>query len=240
MKKIEITTTQNVTIEYGLAALGHRMVAFLIDQISLWVVVWILAAIEVTISPKAYLIMWYFTIAPLLFFYTFAFEYFNNGQTLGKMALKIRVIKKTGEKTTFLDFALRWVFRMIDIYGTLGSVASLGILSSTNNQRLGDILANTVVIKVAKNERMTLNTLLNLNKIKNYTPKFPEVVNMKEEAMLTLKETVQRYKNHKNFAHNTAVDLLVKKMEKELSIGQKGDKILFLEQLLKDYVVLTR
>lgn len=240
MNKIEITTTQNVTIEHELSPLIYRMVAFLLDLIILVVGCSILALVVEGIFGKAADIVMYFTIVPILFFYSLAFEYFNNGQSIGKKALRLRVIKKDGGKVLFLDYAMRWVFRTIDIYGSFGSIASLGIMASSKNQRLGDFLANTVVVRVGKTERMQLTNLLRLNQLENYVPTYPQVINMNEEAMLIVKETLQKNKIQNNYAHQKALDFLVEKIENELELKAPTDKIKFLNTLLKDYVVLTR
>ena len=156
------------------------------------------------------------------------------------MVLNLRVIRIDGEKVKFLDYVMRWVFRTIDIYGSVGSIAGFGVLASSKNQRLGDFLANTVVVRIEKNERMKLQNLLRLNKMKKYTPTYPQVVKMTEESMLIVKETIERSIKTNNYAHQKALDFLVQKMEKELQIEAPKNKVSFLKTLLKDYVVLTR
>jgi len=240
MNKIEITTTQNVTIEYELSNLIYRAVAFLLDFIILLIGASILSLIIKGIFGNVADILMYFTIIPIVFFYSLALEHFNNGQSIGKMALKIRVIKVDGEKTQFLDYAMRWVFRLVDIYGSLGSIAGLGILASSKNQRLGDFLANTVVVRIGKTERLKLENLLKLNKMDQYKTTYPQVIKMNEESMLIVKETIERHQNNLNYAHQKALELLINKLEIELDLEAPKNKIQFLKTLLKDYVVLTR
>jgi uncharacterized RDD family membrane protein YckC len=240
MNKIEITTTQNVTIEYETSPLIYRIVAFLLDLIIIAFSCFILTLVIQGVFGRAADIIMYFTIIPIIFFYSLAFEYFNNGQSIGKKALRLRVIKKNGSKTQFLDYTMRWVFRTIDIYGSLGSIASLGIMASSNNQRVGDFLANTVVVRIGKTERMKLQNLLRLNQMTQYVPTYPKIIKMEEETMLIVKETLQKHQKHNNYSHKKAIDLLVKKMELELDIEAPKDKTQFLKTLLKDYVVLTR
>jgi len=240
MKTTEITTAQNVTIEYEFASIVHRGIAFLLDLIILSFSYSILTAVVTFIFGNISDIVSYVTTIPILFFYSLFLEYFNNGQSLGKMALKIKVVKIDGEKTTFLDYAMRWIFRGVDIYGSFGVIAVLGILTSSKRQRLGDFLANTIVVRTDKQERMQLQNLLKLNQLTNYEPSYPEVVNMNEASMLVVKETIDRYSKNSNYAHEQALMLLVKKMEVELNITSSENPILFLKTLLKDYVVLTR
>lgn len=240
MKKIEITTTQNVTIQYGLASGFYRSIAFLLDLVTITITSLILWGLQTWLIPEAYQITIYFTTIPFIVFYSLTFEYLNNGQSLGKMVLKLRVIRLDGEKVEFLDYVMRWVFRGIDIYSSFGGIAILGVIASTNSQRLGDLLANTTVVSVGKTERMKLQSLLKLNKMSNYVATYPQVIKMPEDAMLVVKETLQRHIKHNNFAHQKALDLLVEKMEQELAISAPENKTQFLKTLLKDYVVLTR
>jgi len=246
VKNIEITTTQNVTIQYGLASPVYRAIAFLLDLITILIGCVIIEYIQESLIPSAPQMMissdfgiQYLTVFSFVL-YSLVFEYVNNGQSLGKIVLKLRVIRLDGEKAQFLDYTMRWVFRWLDFYSSFGGVAVLGVISSTNNQRLGDLLANTTVVSVGKTERMRLQNLLKLNKMSNYTATYPQVTKMPEEAMLIVKETLQRQRKHNNFAHQQALDLLVKKMEQELDIEPPKNKIEFLKVLLKDYVVLTR
>lgn len=240
MNKIEITTTQNVTVEYELSPLIYRVVAFLLDFVILAVGCSILGAIIAGVFGRVADLVMYFTIIPIIFFYSLVFEHFNNGQSIGKKALSLRVLRADGEKTRFLDYVMRWVFRTIDIYGSVGAIAALGVLASSKNQRLGDFLANTVVVRVGKSERMKLQNLLRLNQMQKYIPTYPQVIKMEEESMLIVKETIERHKKNPNYAHHKALELLVAKMENELNIEAPANKTNFLKVLLKDYVVLTR
>jgi len=223
-----------------MANIVYRAIAFLIDLVVIGVGIGFMALITSGLSSSAQEMVMYFTTIPYFVFYSLAFEQLNNGQSLGKMALKLRVVRIDGEKANFLDYVMRWIFRALDIYSSGGSVAALAVISSANNQRIGDLLANTIVVNIGKTERMKLENLLKLNKMKNYKATYPEVVNMPESSMLIIKETLHRNQKHKNYAHQKALDLLVEKMVIELKLTAPKNKELFLKTLLKDYVVLTR
>ena len=156
------------------------------------------------------------------------------------MALKIRVIRNYGEKTNFLDYLMRWMFRIIDLYGSFGGIAFLGVLSSTNNQRTGDLLANTVVVSLRKDNRMKLDNLLKLNNQTKYIPVYPDVIKFNEETMLIVKEVLKKQLKHHNVAHKKAFDLLIEKLALELNIKTPKNQVEFLKTLLKDYILLTR
>jgi len=240
MDEIEITTTQNITIHYELASGLERAVAFFIDLIVLSLSLLSLFGI-IKLAFENYLEnLIYFIILPIGVFYSLFFELFNNGQSLGKMALKIRVIHMDGERTNFSNYLMRWMFRFLDIYGSLGCIAFLGVLSSTNNQRTGDLLANTVVVSLKKNNRMGLDKLLKLNKESSYIPKYHEVLKFDEDTMLLIKEVLKKRLKYPNVAHLEAFDMLVEKMATELKIDIPKNKVDFLNTLLKDYIILTR
>jgi len=48
-------------------------------------------------------------------FYTLVLESLLQGQTIGKRALKIRVVKIDGYQATFSDYVVRWFFRIVDV-----------------------------------------------------------------------------------------------------------------------------
>lgn len=240
MDEIEITTTQNITIHYELASIFERIVAFIIDLIILSLSASILFASANALFPLAEGIIIYLTLLPIIVFYSLFLELFNNGQSFGKMALKLRVIRIDGEKTNFLDYLMRWMFRILDIYGSFGGIAFLGVLSSTNNQRTGDMLANTVVVSLRKDNRIKLDNLLKLNNQTKYIPVYTDVLKLDEETMLIIKEVLKKQLKYPNEAHKKAFDLLVEKITQELNLKAPKNKVEFLKTLLKDYILLTR
>lgn len=240
MKNIEITTSQNVTIQYNLATPLERALSFFLDVTILTVTYFLLRLLLTIFFPSNIDLLQYIFILPIIIFYSLAFEHWNNGQSPGKKVLKIRVIRLDGENIRFLDYMMRWIFRPLDIYGSLGGVAFLSVISSQYGQRLGDLLANTVVVNIGKNDRLTLDKLLQLHETQDHKITYPQVVKMPEEAMLIVKETLTKWVRQDNSAHEEAFSLLVKKMEKELQVKAGKDREQFLRTLLKDYIILTR
>jgi uncharacterized RDD family membrane protein YckC len=240
LRTIEITTSQNVTITYPLASVWERILALWIDMVIMTIGALLFAGIFKLFSSDYSDIMIYLTAIPLVVLYSLLFELFNHGQSAGKMLLKIRVIRLDGDKTGFFDYLMRWVFRCLDIYFSLGSVAIISIVSSNYSQRLGDLLANTVVVSVGKTDRTSLTNLLKIGEASQKKVTYPQVTKLPESAMLVLKETLSRHTDFDNEGHEKALDLLVKKMEKELAVKAPADKHRFLNVLLHDYIVLTR
>jgi hypothetical protein len=174
-------------------------------------------------------------------FYSLLFETLNNGQSIGKMALRIQVIKVAGGKITFSDYVARWIFRLIDIYFSLGAIASILVVSSAKGQRIGDVVANTAVVKTTSQLNLTLKDLLALHEKKSYTPKYLQARKLHEEDALLIKSTLDRYRKFNNESHKEAIELLTSRIKEVLNIeSHEGDQSKFLQTVLQDYIILSR
>jgi uncharacterized RDD family membrane protein YckC len=78
--------------------------------------------------------------------YFFLFEWRWNGQTPGKRLLHLRAIKVDGSPVSWIDVLLRNLARPIDAFGPMGLIGLLMIFVSPHAQRLGDLMARTLVI----------------------------------------------------------------------------------------------
>lgn len=244
MRTIDIRTTQNVTITYELALVRDRIFAFLIDVIALLVAIGILVFIFEMLggwSRDLETAFYFLVILPLFLFYTLVFEFLANGRTLGKMALQLKVVKLDGTQLQFGDYMLRWVFRMIDIWGTFGALAGIVASSTDHGQRLGGLVSNSTVVRLKPKLYVRLSDILKINSLDNYEPQFPAVRNFRESDMLLMKQTLERYYRFKNDAHKKAVVELSVKASEVLGLPEVPErKIAFVKTLIKDYIVLTR
>ncbi len=243
MKNIEIITTQNVVLQYELAGLKDRALAFLIDSLCIVIGFSILVTIGTIFtggSEESAAVMVFFVMG-MFMFYSLAFETLNNGQSIGKMALRIQVIKVAGGKITFSDYVARWVFRLIDIYFSLGAIASILVVSSGKGQRIGDVVANTAVVKKVSKLNLTLPDLLALHERKTYTPKYLQARKLHEEDALLIKSAIDRYRKFDNESHEEAIQLLTARIKEVLGIdAHEGDQVRFLQTVLQDYIILSR
>ncbi len=71
------------------------------------------------------------------------------GQTVGKMIVKIKVLREDGSKISYTDAAVRTILRIIDAlpYFLPYLIGAMLIWRSDTRQRLGDRAAHTVVVK---------------------------------------------------------------------------------------------
>jgi uncharacterized RDD family membrane protein YckC len=80
--------------------------------------------------------------------YSILLEYYWNGATIGKKILRLKVIDASGLKLQFNQVLIRNILRIFDalpIFYLLGGVFAL---LSKRYQRLGDLLAQTLVIRI--------------------------------------------------------------------------------------------
>ncbi len=240
-KRIDITTTQNVVIDYKAATVLERALAWLIDFISLGVSILILYLIIAAILPNQYqntasLII----VMPLFLTYHLLCEILFGGVSLGKHALGLRVVKINNEPVSVYDYFLRWSFRLVDIAATSGIMAVITISSSPRNQRIGDFLADTTVIKISKTDRLTLSQVLGLDALKDYEPQYPEVNSLSESDMIVIKEVIDRIGHDYGPANRSLLEDTISHLEKVLDVKPASRDINFLKILIKDYVALTR
>ncbi|MEM6830851.1 MAG: RDD family protein, partial [Bacteroidota bacterium] len=116
MQNIEINTTQNVHITYEVAHLGDRALAFLIDLLVIGLGALVSMLFSAIVSTSSTSFVFYLIAVPYAAFYTLISEILMKGQTLGKKALKVQIVKLSGVEAKASDYFLRWIFRLIDIY----------------------------------------------------------------------------------------------------------------------------
>ncbi len=243
MKHIEIKTTQNVIISYELANVFNRFFAWLIDLliigVSYVIILVVFSAFSMLSGASDVLV--YLIIMPIFFFYALAFEWFTHGYSPGKKMLRIRVVKLNGTPLSFVDVVLRWCFRMVDIYFSLGAIAAALINSTDFSQRIGDIVAHTVVIKMGSGMNISLADIQKIKTLSDYTPVYPGVKKLDESDMLLIKKVLERSNKFDNPAHVQALQMAAQKMARFLELDDVPEnENLFLSTCIKDYIVLTR
>jgi uncharacterized RDD family membrane protein YckC len=245
MKTIEITTTQNVTIEYHFASVGERIFAFIIDIVILGFasILWTILVMNILRGSDGdhFLSLFLFGFFPIIcyFLYFLLFEGFT-GQTLGKKALAIKVVRLDGQEPQLGDYGIRALFHLLDTFFSLGILATALVASTDKHQRIGDMAANTCVVKLNPVAAFRLSDILRIDSKDSYEPVYPQVTQLKEEDMLLVKTTLARYRAHQNESHTEAVISITQRICEILNIEYPSDSIHFLNVILKDYIVLTR
>jgi uncharacterized RDD family membrane protein YckC len=155
--QLNIETPELVSIELPLAGIGSRFIAILVDSLILgaaslllvFLAVFVIASLAAVGLNSA---TWGIGILILIFFllnwgYFALFEAFNNGRTLGKRVAKIRVIHQSGRGINFVEALARNLVRFIDYLPGFYGVGIVAMFLSRRSQRLGDMVAGTLVVR---------------------------------------------------------------------------------------------
>src|SRR5260370_8767086 len=97
-------------------------------------------------------------------------EWTFRGQTLGKRVMNLRVVDADGLRLRFSQIVVRNLLRTIDMMPGLYTVGGIVLLLSPKLQRLGDIAANTIVIRTNTEAIPDLEPLLggSYNSLRSY------------------------------------------------------------------------
>lgn len=149
-----IVTPEAVVLDFDTAGVGTRVVAELLDLlVQGTALVIVLLALSVSAgatgsSGSTIVVIAMFLLSFLVLVgYPIAFETLWNGRTLGKAALGLRVVTREGAPIRFRHAAIRGIFLLVELWLFLGSLALASILLSKRNQRIGDLVAGTVVLR---------------------------------------------------------------------------------------------
>lgn len=185
-----VKTPENVTLEFELAGVGSRGIAVIIDTLVQNLIFLFIVLISYLAFGDGYFDLLhendntlYVVIAILLIFivqfgYFLLFEAFTKGSTIGKKIVGLKVIMANGEPVSFTGVLVRNLLRIGDF---LPGFYGVGIFSTVLNERymrVGDLAANTVVIKV-KNRKTDFSGIRNPNAEQRNI-----FISPKEEALL--------------------------------------------------------
>lgn len=161
-------TPERVAVQYELSGLGTRFYAWVADLIAIFllqIALFLFALVTLFAFPNLLpeipapgliiaILAFVFGALPLLYFTIL--ERVLDGQTFGKRTAKIRVVMADGVALTFTAVLIRNIFRLLDNLPLLWPVPFF----NARFQRLGDIVAGTIVINEAPPELNALRAQL--------------------------------------------------------------------------------
>lgn len=236
-----INTTQNVIINYEVASAGERILARLLDLVmfvAYFVLIYLLAGQIITafswktqqeIGPLIYMLL------PLpVITYTLWCESIFNGRSFGKMVLGLKVVKVDGTPAGLGDFAFRWITRILE--GETGIFTSLALpvaLISNKSQRIGDMIAGTIVIRTKVRNSIRSTILAQINP--SYRVVFPQVAVLTDKDMNIIRNIMQQSYSTANFA---LMETLAAKVKQTMNVNPDPRQLpspQFLNIVLADY-----
>jgi uncharacterized RDD family membrane protein YckC len=239
MNTIHITTSQNIDVEYELGSLGDRIVGWIIDWLILvayTIVIFFLIGFS-NLGRFIELNPWVAVAFVLpIFLYDLLCEMLLNGQSPGKRVMNIKVISLNGLQPSFGQYLNRWLFRLIDFSFSSGLVALIMVAVTEKKQRLGDLVAGTILVKTKLRTQLH-QTIYQPFSTDAYQVTYPEVINLKDHDMQLIKEVIITVSR----TGNSMLALQAQqKIEQVLQIYSKETApITFLQVILTDYNYVT-
>ena len=248
MLTVKLDTGFNIEIDFVISPFHRRMFAWCLDiLVMLFYGLLCNKLIEYLPQNKLSENHWLLILIgfPVLFYYP-VMEILTNGQTVGKKIMGIRVITLEGGQASISQYIIRWVFRLADfpiwVFGAIASgslpwfssvLAFSGIacvILSDKSQRIGDIVAGTIVIFTRSKSSWQDTVFTEVEE--GYTPRYPQVMQMSDKDLNSLKMIIVTVKKNNN--HDLAFRI-AERIKLKLNMQGDQDSLDFLETLLKDY-----
>ena len=168
-RTLDVRTPESIAFSYELAGIGSRFLAVTLDLLLQIVIllalvlgaVWMGAhsgskPVHLTGAAElAYNIIvgiLIFIVFMIFFGYFILFEALWNGQTPGKKALGIRVVRDGGYPIDFSASLVRNLIRVGEMMFGYYAISAIAAVFSPENKRLGDMAAGTIVVREARME----------------------------------------------------------------------------------------
>ena len=255
MPVIQIATAFNIDIEFELAPFHKRLLAYLIDF--LLIILYLLSMLYLLFGgfklgdgSQGFVIL--VLVLPTMF-YTMLSELLLNGQTVGKKIMQIKVVSLDGGEPTLGQYLLRWFMRFYEwgfivfflfwgngvmgfIFLIFGGVTSVIIMAvSPKSQRLGDLVAGTVVVNTQSKLTVDDTIFMQVGR-PGYKVTFPEVMRLSDRDINTVMSVLQQAKksNHYDMCNRVAF-----KVQDVLKVSTEMYAMDFLEKIMEDYNYLS-
>lgn len=226
-----IVSSQNVRIEQQSASIGARAGALLIDLIIMGGLDYLFTIMHLyDLFDHDSTIALGFIIYFLPWIYPVVSETFLNGQTFGKKVFHMRVVTLEGGGPKLTSLILRWLMLPIDLFFACG-IGEMCVFFTERQQRLGDIIAGTWVVKTQTYETDNIN-LNGYNHDDNYQVEYPKAKNLKPSQALVIADAIDA-----SDSPNVRFALLdlSRKVENIVGKSHHDDITAFLTAVLNDY-----
>ena len=230
MYTIAVRTAQNVIIHYPIASIGDRILAHLLDSLIKILYIVLVVVLVVSIGMEELWVVYVLLALPFIF-YTLAFEILMNGQTPGKRALDIQVVKLDGTTPSIGGYVARWLFALIEFSFFSGLIAVIIILVSGKGQRLGDMVGGTSVVKLIPQQAVSSRDIFVAPQT-DYQPTFTQVMALNEKDIELIQQALEVNRTQGN---DRPVLMATDRVKSLLGIQTDLPPVKFLYTIVKDY-----
>lgn len=149
--QLTITTPEHVPIRLEPAGAGSRFLAMMIDYVITSAIGGGVGMILSVFLPTGIALAIFITVSFVLSWgWHVWFETQRNGQTVGKRALSLRVVDARGLPISLHQSLVRNIVRVLDFLPLFYGLAAVVTLVDPLRRRLGDLVADTLVIREAQ------------------------------------------------------------------------------------------
>ena len=192
--------------------------------------------------------------------YHVVLEITMNGQSLGKKITSMRVVDENGGKASISQFVIRWLLRLSDLwivaillflatdprfenaetvfivaFGVIFLITDIVlVVSSKKGQRIGDILAKTILIRTSA--KANIEDTVFIEVADSYVPSFPQIMQLSDKDINAIKSILETARKKSDF---NMAEAAASKIKAHLKIESSQSPFDFLAVLLKDYNYLS-
>lgn len=159
-----IDTPEQVNLSFDLAGIASRFLAVLLDMLFQSIAFLILFLVLGSALRTQALSSWgiaFLIIAAFVVFYVYfiLFEGFTKGKTPGKMICGLCVMRRDGRPLDWSSNLARNLLRLLDFLPLIYGVGFLSMFFSRESQRVGDMVAHTIVVRTRGRSQVSLRQL---------------------------------------------------------------------------------
>jgi uncharacterized RDD family membrane protein YckC len=155
---LQIDTPENVAFGYQVAGIGSRFVAALVDTLlivllqflinGLLILLYFNLGLDAEADSASSWIMAVLGVVAFVFLwgYYIFFEMLWNGQSPGKRAMKLRVLRADGTPISLMESLIRNLVRIVDFLPGFYGFGVVTMFVNPQSRRLGDLAAGTLVV----------------------------------------------------------------------------------------------
>jgi len=245
-----IDTPENIEFAYDIAGIGSRFLAAIIDSLVIGAALLVLGIVIGIITARSvfagsavgsvtaavgtilsFLILWGYYII---------FELVWNGQSLGKRAIGLRVVREGGQPVTFISSAIRNLIRIVDFLPAFYGIGVIVMFVDRRARRLGDLAGGTLVVKERRG--VTLESLTTPAPAARPgspapEPTLPNVHMLNDRDYNLIQEFLRRRTELGREARARLGGQLASGLQARLGLPQGGDAERFLQYVAAEYQI---
>lgn len=256
MSVIKVPTSFNIDLDFAIPEFYRRLISLFIDML----IEFFYLRITIEIFEEDFLRLWFLFLLPVLLYHV-TLEITMNGQSIGKKLMGIRVVNENGGRPGISQFIIRWLLRISDLWIvfiilTLVYVQQISnrldeivillavlaflitdivlVVSSKKGQRIGDILARTIIIRI--NTKANIEETVFQEVADNYIPTFPQIMRLSDKDINAVKSILETAKKKGDYQ---LAAIAADKIKNHLNIRDDKSPFDFLDIVLKDYNYLS-